>query len=67
MLQVLGHSSLGESLVSMLSPEELVGENQYYCDFCAAKQDAQRQMVLRSLPPYLSLNLQRHLLRYSIS
>jgi hypothetical protein len=58
-LQVLGHSSLLESIVAMLSPEELVGENQYYCEYCAAKQNAQRQMRLRSLPPYLSLNLQR--------
>lgn len=45
--------------VAALAPDELVGDNQYYCDFCAAKCDADRRMRLRSLPPYLCLALQR--------
>jgi ubiquitin carboxyl-terminal hydrolase 48 len=43
----------------MLSPEELVGDNQYRCDNCGGMCDADRQMRLRSLPPYLCLSLQR--------
>ena len=45
--------------VAALAPDELVGDNQYFCDFCAAKCDADRRMRLRSLPPYLCLALQR--------
>lgn len=45
--------------VAALAPDELVGDNQYFCDFCAAKSDADRRMRLRSLPPYLCLALQR--------
>jgi ubiquitin C-terminal hydrolase len=58
-IQVQDHTTLLESLVSLLSPEELVGDNQYDCAFCAGKRDATRQMVLRRLPPFLSLSLQR--------
>jgi ubiquitin C-terminal hydrolase len=57
--QVQDHSSLLSSLVSLLSPEELVGDNQYDCAFCHGKRDATRRMVLRRLPPFLSLSLQR--------
>lgn len=42
-----------------LSPEELVGDNQYRCDTCGGMCDADRQMRLRRLPPYLCLSLQR--------
>lgn len=45
--------------VAALAPDELVGDNQYFCDYCAAKSDADRRMRLRSLPPYLCLALQR--------
>lgn len=45
--------------VAALAPDELVGDNQYFCDYCAAKSDADRRMHLRSLPPYLCLALQR--------
>lgn len=45
--------------VSALASEELVGDNQYYCDSCGRKCNADRQMRLRSLPPYLCLSLQR--------
>jgi ubiquitin C-terminal hydrolase len=36
-----------------------VGDNQYLCENCGCKCDAERQMQLRSLPPYLCLSLQR--------
>lgn len=57
--QVQDHSSLLDSLVSLLSPEELVGDNQYDCANCRGKRDATRRMMLRRLPPFLSLSLQR--------
>ncbi len=44
---------------SYLEPELLCGDNQYFCERCAAKVDATRQMRLRALPPYLCLSLQR--------
>jgi ubiquitin carboxyl-terminal hydrolase 48 len=44
---------------SALASEELVGDNQYHCEGCGRKCDAERQMQLRSLPPYLCLSLQR--------
>ena len=36
-----------------------MGDNQYLCENCGCKCDAERQMQLRSLPPYLCLSLQR--------
>eukprot|EP00879_Flechtneria_rotunda_P021061 GHRR01022187.1.p1 GENE.GHRR01022187.1~~GHRR01022187.1.p1 ORF type:complete len:771 (+),score=324.72 GHRR01022187.1:120-2432(+) len=58
-LQVLNMNSLQQSMVSALSAEELVGDNQYFCEVCRSKCDAERQMRLRTLPPYLCLSLQR--------
>jgi ubiquitin C-terminal hydrolase len=53
--------------VAALAPDELVGDNQYFCDFCAAKSDADRRMRLRNLPPYLCLALQRFTYDYQVS
>ena len=44
---------------SLLGAERLAGDNQYFCGFCHAKVDARRQIRLASLPPYLSVSLQR--------
>jgi ubiquitin C-terminal hydrolase len=44
---------------SYLEPEVLCGDNQYFCERCATKVDARRQVALRALPPYLCLSLQR--------
>lgn len=44
----------------------LEGDNQYHCEFCATKVDATRQMVLRKLPPYLCLQLQRFVFDYNV-
>lgn len=52
--------------VAALAPDELVGDNQYFCDYCAAKSDADRRMRLRSLPPYLCLALQRFTYDYQV-
>ena len=45
--------------VGMLAPEELCGDNQYFCEYCNKKADATRQLCLQQLPPYLCLSLQR--------
>lgn len=49
-----------------LEQEHLAGDNQYACEFCCTKVDATRQMVLRSLPPYLCLALQRFVFDYTV-
>jgi hypothetical protein len=53
--------------VSALECEDLVGSNQYSCEFCGGKRDASRQMVLRRTPPYLCLQLQRFEFDYQVS
>lgn len=58
-VQAKGFNSVEASLVASLAPDFLNGDNQYYCETCACKQDALRQQVLRALPPYLCLSLQR--------
>lgn len=58
-LQVKGTPSLKDSLLASLEKECLEGNNQYSCEHCRKKSDATRQMVLRSLPPYLCFQLQR--------
>lgn len=58
-IPIKGHKSLEESLGALLAPEILDGDNQYFCAHCNAKRDAMRQLVIRALPPYLCLSLQR--------
>jgi ubiquitin C-terminal hydrolase len=43
-----------------LQPEELAGDNKYFCSDCNSKQEASRGIVLSSLPPVLNI----HLIRY---
>ncbi|GAB4823725.1 hypothetical protein N2152v2_010771 [Parachlorella kessleri] len=64
-LPVKGFTSLQDSLSTLLAPEFLCGDNQYSCDFCAAKVDATRQLRLRALPPMLCLSLQRFVFDYN--
>lgn len=56
---VRGYSSLQDSLQSLLSPELLCGDNQYFCEHCHSKQDATRQLRISVLPPLLCISLQR--------
>lgn len=51
---------------SALEAEVLEGSNQYACEVCAGKRDATRQMVLRGLPPYLCLQLQRFVFDFNV-
>lgn len=48
-----------DAQATLLGAEHLEGQNQYECAFCCQKVDAERQMRLRSLPPYLCISLQR--------
>lgn len=50
---------LETSLASLVASDALDGSNQYLCDFCCAKTDADRNFCIRSLPPCLRINLQR--------
>ncbi|KAF0698647.1 Aste57867_10741 [Aphanomyces stellatus] len=60
-LNIKGHPSVHDSFQSYLSPELLYGDNQYFCDACASKQDATRQIEIEesTLPPTLMLHLMR--------
>ncbi|KAG5555021.1 hypothetical protein RHGRI_012533 [Rhododendron griersonianum] len=58
-LNVKGLKNLGESLDDYLSVEKLQGDNQYYCQSCAARVDATRSIKLRSLPAVLNFQLKR--------
>ena len=53
--------------MTSLECEHLEGDNQYFCDFCACKVDATRQMVLRRVPPYLCMQLQRFVFDYQVT
>ncbi|KAH7859363.1 hypothetical protein Vadar_000087 [Vaccinium darrowii] len=58
-LNIKGLKTLDESLDDYLSVEELQGDNQYYCQSCAARVDATRSIKLRSLPAVLNFQLKR--------
>eukprot|EP00899_Mesostigma_viride_P007996 jgi/Mesvir1/17198/Mv07617-RA.1 len=58
-LVVKGMRGLSESLGNYLGEKLLTGDNQYQCGFCNAKVDAKRRAVIHSLPPYVSLHLER--------
>lgn len=50
----------------MLMPEVLKGDNQFFCDNCGRKCDASRRQLLRRVPPYLCLALQRFYFNYQV-
>jgi ubiquitin C-terminal hydrolase len=58
-IPIKGFSGLQESLGTLLCPEILDGDNQYFCANCDAKQDATRQLIVKDLPSVLCLSLQR--------
>jgi len=58
-VQVKGMKRLEDSIESMLIPEALTGSNKYLCSRCHCKQDADRQTVLKKLPPVLNIQLIR--------
>lgn len=58
-LNIQGHKTIQGCISDFLKIENLNGDNQYDCDKCQGKQDATRQIVLKSLPNTLSLQLLR--------
>jgi ubiquitin carboxyl-terminal hydrolase 48 len=65
-LNIEGNETLSESLDAFFKAEALTGENQYYCSHCQCKQDATRQIQLRSVPPVLTLVLMRFVFNMSL-
>lgn len=43
-----------------MTPEELTGDNQWFCEACGVKVDAQKGMALQSLPEVLTIQLKRY-------
>ncbi|XP_050233549.1 ubiquitin carboxyl-terminal hydrolase 26 isoform X2 [Mercurialis annua] len=58
-LNVKGLKNLDESLDDYLSVEELHGENQYFCEICKTRVDANRSIKLQTLPDVLNFQLKR--------
>mmetsp|Transcript_4816 Transcript_4816/g.6724 ORF Transcript_4816/g.6724 Transcript_4816/m.6724 type:complete len:348 (+) Transcript_4816:1-1044(+) len=58
-LSIKGNSDLEECLQDYVKVEQLVGDDQYYCDNCQTKQDAERKIEINSLPKVLNLQLLR--------
>lgn len=50
---------VGAALEDLLRPEQLRGPDQYFCERCACKVDAERGLALRRLPRVLALQLKR--------
>ncbi|KXS14213.1 hypothetical protein M427DRAFT_57668 [Gonapodya prolifera JEL478] len=42
-----------------LAPEELSGDNQYHCEQCNTKRDAERMIIVEEAPPILTFQLMR--------
>lgn len=49
-----------QCLDSYLHPEQLDGDNQYFCATCDKKCDAVRELVFNQLPPVLNIQLARY-------
>jgi len=52
-------TELSEGLRTNVKPEFLVEGNRYFCENCKKKTDAKRSMAYSSLPPVLTVALQR--------
>uniref|UniRef100_A0A6B2KWJ0 USP domain-containing protein n=1 Tax=Arcella intermedia TaxID=1963864 RepID=A0A6B2KWJ0_9EUKA len=64
-IPVYHYNGVEESFMSIVTPEPLVGDNQYFCDTCLRKVDADRSVTFRKVPPILNLCLGRF--EYNIS
>ena len=54
-----GSYTVLQALREWLKPEQLRGEDQFMCDKCKGKRDAERGVRLRSMPPIISIHLKR--------
>lgn len=59
------NSSIEMALENYIKPETLNGDNQYYCEKCDSKQDAEKGINLKTGPEILTLALNRFTLDYS--
>jgi len=58
-LNIKGHKDLYECLKEFFAPEKLESSDQVFCNHCQSKQNVERYIKLRKLPPYLNLQLLR--------
>ena len=58
-MYITGDGTLSQSLDSMCAKERLDGDNQYFCETCNAKSDADRGTAFGKLPPILTFYLAR--------
>jgi ubiquitin C-terminal hydrolase len=58
-LNVAGTPTLEESLRRFTAVETLSGDNQWFCETCSKKVDAEKGLRLQSLPHVLTLHLKR--------
>ena len=52
-------STVTKLLKELLKPEQLTGADQFHCDKCGTKRDAERGVRLRTMPPIVSIHLKR--------
>ena len=58
-LSVPEHDSLPSAIASFLATESMAGEDQYFCEHCGTKRDAERGSRIRKLPLVLNFTLKR--------
>ena len=58
-LSVPEHDSLPSAIAGFLATESMTGDDQYFCDHCGTKRDAERGSRIRKLPPVLIFTLKR--------
>ncbi|XP_028397917.1 ubiquitin carboxyl-terminal hydrolase 35-like [Dendronephthya gigantea] len=51
--------TINEMLDYFMKPEQLTGNNQYFCDECRANVDGERRVQITKLPKFLVLSLKR--------
>ena len=61
----VSNTSIQMALENELKPEILEGVNQYYCDFCKAKRDAQKGVQILKTASVISLSLNRFVMNYT--
>ena len=54
------NDSVEKALAGFVRPEYLTSGNQYYCDTCKSKQDAQKGLKFKKLPYILVIQLKRY-------
>ena len=51
--------TVAKGLAELFTPEQMRGDDQYVCDKCTGKHDAERGVRLQSMPPILIIHLKR--------